>query len=226
MSAAPAVTNNAWPFRTIPAIDQYLTSADQPWATENKVINGRPLKVFKNQHASLRDFFEVSMAAGGDKDYIVYQAANGTLERTTFAQARLEVAKIANLLRSYGCVKGDRVAIISRNTREWITTFWAIASIGGIAAAVNAFSMSETLAYCLTLTTSKVVIIDEERAVMLLPFVEKLKAAGCAHILVVKGKAEVGKGMKDFHYELNNSTLDLLLVATLAHDTNHIVRGL
>jgi acyl-coenzyme A synthetase/AMP-(fatty) acid ligase len=208
--SAPAVTNTTWPYRTIPDIDAYLTSANQAWATERRIINGRPLKVFINQHASLRDFFEVSMAAGGDKEYIIDQGVDGKLKRTTYNKASLEVDRIANLLRSYGCVKGDRIAIISRNTREWITTFWAIACIGGIASAVNAFSTPEVLAFCLTLTTSKVVVIDQERAFMLAPFVDRLHAAGCSQILVVNGKGAT-KGMKDFAEELRNGALIIFL---------------
>lgn len=74
----------------------------------------------------------------GDKDYIVYDQ-----DRLTYTQSHVQVERIANFLRSRGCVKGDRIAIVMRNFPEWITTFWAIHSIGAVSVAVNAWSLPD-----------------------------------------------------------------------------------
>lgn len=77
-----------------------------------------PLQVFKNQPASLRDFWEGTRVFGPN-DYIVYED-----ERFTFAQAHERVEAYANLLASCGVGKGDVVSIIMRNYPEWIFAFY------------------------------------------------------------------------------------------------------
>lgn len=72
-------------------------------------------------------------------DYLVYEGASGRRlcrgaegadarradERMTYAEAHDKVAEISNLFKhEYGCVKGDRIAIASRNLNEWILCFW------------------------------------------------------------------------------------------------------
>lgn len=52
-------------------------------------------------------------------------ADGGADERMAYAEAHDKVTEIANLFKhEYGCVKGDRIAIASRNLTEWILCFW------------------------------------------------------------------------------------------------------
>lgn len=71
---------------------------------------------------------------------------------------------------------------------EWITTFQAIHTLGAISAAVNAWSPAETLVHCLKSSGSKVAIMDEDRAKLLIPYKQELVKAGCQAFFTVKKK--------------------------------------
>ena len=85
-------------------------------------------------------------------------------ERLTFAQTLTKSAQIAQLLvRDYGIAKGDRVATSMRNYPEWVLSFMAITSIGGIAVAMNSLWRPDEMAYGLNDSGAKVLIADDER---------------------------------------------------------------
>lgn len=73
-----------------------------------------------------------------------------------------------------------------RNFPEWILSFMAIASIGGVAVAINAWSPLEALTHCFTNSGCKVAIVDPERAATLTPSLAALRDAGCAHVFVAR----------------------------------------
>ena len=89
-----------------------------------------------------------------------------------------------------------------RNYPEYIISFFAAASIGAVATCVNAFSPKDVLAYCITSTTCKVIIIDGEKATLLSPLLSKLEAAGSKAVLVVRSKNAVPAGMIDYNSAL------------------------
>ena len=51
-------------------------------------------------------------------------------ERLTYAQFGARVARSANLLRSLGIGKGDKVATVLSNSREALELVWAVPAIG------------------------------------------------------------------------------------------------
>ena len=73
-----------------------------------------------------------------------------------------------------------------RNYPEWVTTFMAIASMGAIAVAVNAWSPLEALTHCFANSGCKVAIVDVERAAVLVPSRQALREAGCEHVFVAR----------------------------------------
>lgn len=107
---------SAYPARSIQECNEIMTRSDMPWATEEREIKGRKLRVFKNQADSLRDFWDIAKTVGGDKEYIIYQGPDGTKERTTYAQAGVQVERVMNLLRSYGCKKGESCSLCRLRT--------------------------------------------------------------------------------------------------------------
>lgn len=70
--------------------------------------------------------------------------------------------------------------------RRWITCFWAIHTLGAIAVAVNAWSPLEPLTHCLTNSGCKIAIVDDERAKVLIPSLQEVKAAGCSAVFVAR----------------------------------------
>lgn len=134
-----------------------------------ETINGNPCRVFRNAPPTIRALFEHSQKFS-DYDYLVYED-----ERFTYGRTYEEVAKLALALKEdLGVKKGDRVAIGMRNYPEWILSFMAITSLGGIAVCLNALWTEEELVYGLELTGSKIVIADRERVERLESHAEKL----------------------------------------------------
>lgn len=148
-----------------------------------------------------------------------------TDDRYTYAQAHQRVIELAHLFKDeYGCLKGDRIAIASRNLPEWILSFWvrrrshfpsfllpadvslflqAAELLGCVAVAVNAWLDKPSLLWCLTHTECKVIIVDGERANVLqgretLGAIEK---AGTRAVVVLR-ETVVPAGMMSLNREL------------------------
>ena len=81
------------------------------------------------------------------------------------------------LIERYGIQVGDRVAISMRNYPEWILTFMAITSIGGVAVAMNSLWKPEEMSYGLRDSGAKLLIADEERIDRFNQIEEKLDIA-------------------------------------------------
>jgi len=133
-----------------------LTDTGEPYELVLETVRGRPLKVFRNAPATLRDLYVANLS---NKTFIVYQD-----ERLTFEDAWREAGRIGNLLVStYGVRKGDCVAISTRNYPEWILAFMAATSIGAIAVAMNALWQPDEMEYGLRDCGAKVLFADQER---------------------------------------------------------------
>ncbi len=133
-----------------------LTAPGYPFELGLETIRGRPLKVFRNAPATLRDLF---VDTASSLPFIVFED-----ERLTFAQAWHEAGQIGRLLvDTYGVGKGDRVAISMRNYPEWILAFTAVTSIGAIAVAMNALWQPDEMAYGLRDCGARVLFADQER---------------------------------------------------------------
>ena len=146
-----------------------LTAPGADYELLEQSINGNPCRVMRKAPGNLRELFEHARQFA-ELDYLVYGA-----ERLSFAATYQQVAAIARVLRDdYGIQKGDRVAIGMRNYPEWVTSFLAITSLGGIAVALNALWNTEELAYALELTGARLMIGDRERIASLQSRLEEL----------------------------------------------------
>ena len=133
-----------------------LTAPGQPFELVDSTVFGRACRFFKNAPATLRDLYYDNAS---DLEFLVYED-----ERLTYAEAYSKSAQIAQLLiRQYGITKGDRVAISMRNYPEWVLSFMAVTSIGGIAVAMNSLWRPDEMAYGLLDSGAKVLLADEER---------------------------------------------------------------
>ena len=133
-----------------------LTAPGQPYALENIVANGAPIRAFANAPRNLGQLF---FDTRSDKPFIVYDG-----ERWSYDQAWRDAARIAHLLTTqYGVRKGDRVAISMRNFPEWVLAFTAVTSIGAVAVAMNALWQPEEMEYGLRDSGAKVFFADAER---------------------------------------------------------------
>ena len=107
--------------------------------------------MYKNLWPSLRDFFLQTVSQHASKELAVFED-----QRVTFQQCMDQALKVAVVLRDKcGIVKGDRVAIVSRNYPEYISTFWGIQLLGGVSVMVNAWLPQALLYYSVAHTNSK-----------------------------------------------------------------------
>ena len=120
-----------------------LTAPGSIHELETALVEGRLYRVYKNLWPSLRDFWLSAVSQYADDTYIVYED-----QRLTYGQVHSRSVQIAGMLRKvYGIKKGshlwafcrlatplkrrrcsvvgDRVAICSRNTPEYLAIFWA-----------------------------------------------------------------------------------------------------
>ncbi len=135
-----------------------LTGPGGPFEMTEREAHGRRTRAYKNTPPSLREALG-GARLHGDKTFLVYED-----ERWSFAELMSRVDEIADALVSvYDVRPGDRVAIAMRNYPEWIASFAAIVSVGGIAVCMNAWWKGEEMAYGLEDSGSKLMIADVER---------------------------------------------------------------
>ncbi|GAA6034938.1 hypothetical protein JCM8097_009375 [Rhodosporidiobolus ruineniae] len=170
------------PVRTLAEVDAILDGPGSPFETEEKVIKGRKLKVYKYAADSVRDWW-ISTEAFNDREYIIYER-----ERYTYRDVHARVAHYASLLHARGVKKGDRVAIAMRNLPEWIFTWFAAHRLGAVVVAVNCWQTLDALMHCITLVTPTVLLVDEERAKVLTGRVAELRKKGMKSGFVVRSK--------------------------------------
>ena len=134
-----------------------LTAEGSQFELEEVNVRGIDLLCYKNQPATLRDFW-LSSLRFGNADYLVYGD-----ERISYEEAHGHVASIANWFIENDVQVGDRVAIAMRNYPEWMLAYWACMSIGATCVGMNAWWATPELEYALNDSKPKVVIADKER---------------------------------------------------------------
>ncbi len=145
--------------KAIDAATAAITAPGGQLGVGKAVIRGVDYPVFENAPPSLREYFAFFMPAHAGKEFIVYEG-----ERLSFAQIEAEAVKIAAMLQHrHGVSKGDRVTIAMRNYPEWISAFMGAIMIGAIVVPMNAWWISDELAYGLRDSGTRIVIADEER---------------------------------------------------------------
>ena len=150
-------------YEELRAVWSELTSKGGPFELETVDVRGIPLKTYASAPTSLRDVW-LGSAVHGDKDYLVYES-----ERWTFSEAHGEVASVAAWLAERGVGPGDHVAIAMRNYPEWMLAYWATISIGATVVGMNAWWLSDEIAYAVKDAQPKVMVVDSERLERFLP---------------------------------------------------------
>ena len=165
-----------WPARSLREIEALLCAPGAPFEMDTVPVRGVPTRVWKNAPASLAALAAVGRSHG-DATFLVYED-----ERVSFAAWHRAVAALAAELRGLGVVKGDRVALASRNLPEWPVVFFAVTVLGAICVPLNAWWTGAELVYGLTNSGSKVLICDAERLARIEPHRAELPAL--EHVIV------------------------------------------
>ena len=151
---------------------------------ETVLIDGNPIRVFKNAPRTLRDVW-LTASARGNSPYFIFED-----HVLTYGEAHQHIASLSSFLVSQGVQKGDRVAVGMRNYPEWVLAQWAIQSIGAVLVSLNAWWVAEELKYALTDSGATAIIVDGERLERLSP--QMLQDLGIHTTVVARGDARPG----------------------------------
>ena len=145
-----------------------LTAVGQGFEVNTMELAGIRYRNFAALPVNLAQFFTV-MLQHAEKDFAVYRD-----ERYTFGQAYQYSCEFgAALVERYGLVKGDRVAILSRNNPQWMMAFIGITAVGGVAVPMNGWWTTEELDYGFADSGAKIVVADRARVQRLASIAEK-----------------------------------------------------
>jgi long-chain acyl-CoA synthetase len=148
--------------------DARMTGVGQMFEVDTATINGVEMKIWKHAPANLRQVLELSLNHA-TKEFLVYEG-----QRFTFDEHYRIASTFARRLIALGVTKGDRVAVVARNLPQWVTTFWGAMVCGAVVVPLNAWWSGDEMAYGLTDSGTRVVIIDEERLERLRPQLDDL----------------------------------------------------
>jgi len=143
----------------IEKVDRMLTGPGGPFEISYELIDGRIQPIFAAQKVTLRDAIFNTMKTHPRRTHVVYGDV-----RLTYADTYAESMLLAKALRyEWNVRKGDRIAIISRNTPHFALTAFAAFILGAIIVPINAFAEAPTLAFCIQDADARVVVCDVER---------------------------------------------------------------
>jgi steroid-24-oyl-CoA synthetase len=144
--------------RSVEDIEAELTGPGGAFEIGVEQVLGESIQVFTSRNRSLREIVE-SSANHGDNEHIICEE-----QRITFREHLARVSAVAHTLRNtYDVKPGDRVAILADNHPQWIITFWATVSIGGICAGLNGWWNREEILHALGDAEPKLLLGDRKR---------------------------------------------------------------
>lgn len=117
---------------------------------------GKPYRlVYEHRPSSMGELL-LEMRRWSDREILV----QGDRRVRAFEFERL-VAQAARRVRDSGLSAGDRVLLLGFNSIEWVCLFWALQSIGAVAALGNAWWSREEIAGAIGLVGPKLIIANE-----------------------------------------------------------------
>lgn len=133
-----------------------LTGEGGPFELVVENVRGLPMRNFKHRERSMREKIANS-AARGDATCLVYGD-----RRITYADhARLVWGTARNLETKFGARRGDRLAVLAFNSPEWLVSVFGATSMGAIGVALNGWWQTDELAYGLSDSGSRYLVVDE-----------------------------------------------------------------
>jgi long-chain acyl-CoA synthetase len=133
---------------------------------------------------NLSSILENSAARFKDKTAIVCGD-----HRVSFASLEQDARKMAQALIKMGVKKGDRVAIMLSSSPEFVTGFFGVMKVGGIAVPLDSRYVADELGILFKDCKPKVLIVEEPVLTTLLPALSRLKSV--KHIITVNAAPDI-----------------------------------
>ena len=135
-----------------------LTGPGGPFEVVNESVGGVQMKVYKDRMRSLREVAALGSARGDNELYAVYGD-----RRIGFSEFVKGTNSVAHLLDRAGFAPGDRLAVLSANNPEWISSFWGTVDMGGILVGLNGWWKTDEILYGLRDSGARVLVADRAR---------------------------------------------------------------
>lgn len=102
---------------------------------------------------SMGDIFFNAVEKAGSKPFIYFEG-----KMKTYAEAAREVRKMANALQNIGVKKGDRIAILSPNTPQFVITYLSTIYLGAVIVAISPVCSAKEVKFQLHDSGAKVIV--------------------------------------------------------------------
>ncbi|HEV8633779.1 MAG TPA: long-chain-fatty-acid--CoA ligase [Chloroflexota bacterium] len=96
-----------------------------------------------------------------DKVAAIFERRDGREERATYAELNRRSNRIANALAAQRVAKGDRVAVLGRNSLEYVAIYFALAKLGAVMVPVNFWYRGAETRYTLDQSGSSLLLVAE-----------------------------------------------------------------
>ena len=95
-----------------------------------------------------------------DREFLL-QPVDGQLRVTTFGEAEEQARRMASVLAGLGLSPGDKVAILAKNSAEWILADLAIAMAGLVSVPIYPTASADTVAYIIGHSEAKALFVGK-----------------------------------------------------------------
>jgi len=146
-----------------------LTAPGAPFEIITETVRGLPMRNFKNRESSMRE--KVANAGlRGATDFLVQGD-----RRISYGDFARQVWGTAAALRDeQGLTRGDRVAILSYNSPDWLIALFGATSLGAIAVGLNGWWTTEEIEYGLRDSGSRFLVVDERLYPRVAPLIGRI----------------------------------------------------
>ncbi|MEE9269077.1 MAG: AMP-binding protein, partial [Candidatus Krumholzibacteria bacterium] len=135
----------------------------------------------------------------GDTPAVLYQAAGGTIQRTTYDELDRLSNRVANALPAVGLGRGDAIAIAMPMTVEAVIAYLGIVKAGCVVVSIADSFAADEIATRLRISGAKAVVTQDVtlRAGKKLPMYQKVIDAGAARAIVVAAGDTMDVALRD-----------------------------
>ena len=103
------------------------------------------------------EFLQISSAIVPDREALV--EVGGNQQRLSYSEMSETVSRIATVIESLDVTHGDKVAVMSQNSAEYVMTYYACAMLGVTFVPLNYRSKDTELAHMLNISGAKILQI-------------------------------------------------------------------
>jgi fatty-acyl-CoA synthase len=121
-----------------------------------QVDNAWPREVARARRQSIGDLLRRTAVRHPDR-----LALREGLESRTYFQLDREANQVANALSELGVIQGDRVAIVSRNSLDYVRAIFAVARLGAVLVPINFMLNAAEVGYILTHSRSVGLLVQD-----------------------------------------------------------------